>query len=875
MALKVWLVAWAAAALFALPAPASAQNAGTAAPAESAAGTAAADPATGEALVPPVAATDTTIVLPADAPELAEPVTVTVTFVVSKDGLPLRIELLPPPPDARREPVLEAEVLRRVAEFVFVPGRFRGKPVAVRLRFVHTFLPRPRPVEAARSAVLQGRLIEKGTRLPVAGASLQLQVAGERIVVDADRRGRFAVRLPPGRAVVAIAAPGCLPFHQQETLAAGETLTVAYYLEKERYDPYEIVVVADKRRTELSRQVLRGPELRQVPGTFGDPLRVIQSLPGVASVVSLLPYPIVRGASPGNTGFLIDGVRVPLLFHLLAGPSVLHPEFIDEVQFHAGGFPVQYGGYTAGILDGKTRKARSGERRYDADLNLLQAGAFVRHPLSNNLTATAAARVGYPGMVLSLATDQASLSYWDYQLRLDSGDATKGFTVFAFGASDELLGPAPGSDPTKPNPPLVPVLRLGFHRLDLRGQRRLGRVDASARVVGGMDQTLSGSAGTLTTLTSDVLLRANARLTRALDLHSGVDLQARDTDTAASSGTRDPTRLGEVTAGLRRLYSAGVFAETLWRPTPNWLWRLGLRGDARNDEQTSQLSADPRLAVRYRLTSRSPLLPDLAADVTTTTDREAVWLKAGVGVYHQPPRLFLPLPGLDTLPLRYGLLRAVQSSVGLELPVGPELLLSSEAFFNYMNPVVFDVSVNPDLADVLDLGPSALPGQLPADLQTESLADRVLGRLVTPQQGRSYGLELMLRREARQGPYGWIAYTLSASERRRDGSYVPFDFDRTHLLNLVVGLPLARNWDVGARLQYQSGKPATTTLGYNAARMDGYVRVDLRVDKRVVWNQWLLDFYVDLTNAALFPEEVNAGQVLRYVLPTVGVRGRL
>lgn len=192
-----------------------------------------------------------------------------------------------------------------------------------------------------------------------------------------------------------------------------------------------------------------------------------------------------------------------------------------------------------------------------------------------------------------------------------------------------------------------------------------------------------------------------------------------------------------------------------------------------------------------------------------------------------------------------------------------------------MNPVVFDVSINPDLADVLDLGPSALPGQLPANLQNESLADRVLGRLITPQQGRSYGLELMLRREARQGPYGWIAYTLSASERRRDGSYVPFDFDRTHLLNLVLGMPLARNWDVGVRVQYQSGKPATTTTGYNSARMNGYVRVDLRVDKRVVWNQWLLDFYVDLTNAALFPEEVNAGQVLRYVLPTVGVRGRL
>jgi hypothetical protein len=43
----------------------------------------------------------------------------------------------------------------------------------------------------------------------------------------------------------------------------------------------------------------------------------------------------------------------------------------------------------------------------------------------------------------------------------------------------------------------------------------------------------------------------------------------------------------------------------------------------------------------------------------------------------------------------------------------------------------------------------------------------------------------------------------------------------------------------------------------------------------VVWRDWLLDFYVDVTNVALMPEEVAAGRVIRYVLPTVGLRGRL
>ena len=51
-------------------------------------------------------------------------------------------------------------------------------------------------------------------------------------------------------------------------------------------------------------------------------------------------------------------------------------------------------------------------------------------------------------------------------------------------------------------------------------------------------------------------------------------------------------------------------------------------------------------------------------------------------------------------------------------------------------------------------------------------------------------------------------------------------------------------------------RPPATTPRYGA----GYFRFDFRVDKRAVWRKWLLDFYVDVTNAALLPEEVTAGR---------------
>jgi hypothetical protein len=133
----------------------------------------------------------------------------------------------------------------------------------------------------------------------------------------------------------------------------------------------------------------------------------------------------------------------------------------------------------------------------------------------------------------------------------------------------------------------------------------------------------------------------------------------------------------------------------------------------------------------------------------------------------------------------------------------------------------------------------------------------------------------MLRKRSRSGVYGWLAYTLSRSERQREGRWVPFDFDRPHILNAVLGVPLGGGWEVGGRFQYQSGTPVTTTYGYNEGRKQPFIRLDLRIDKRAVWRSWLLDYYIDIQNVLLSAEEVAPGQALRFVLPTIGLRAKL
>jgi TonB family protein len=817
----------------------------------------------GPTIEPPRPLTETSVAYPAGAPPQSAPIVVSVELVIGSQGTVDKVQVTTP-----RHPVFDEAVVAAAKAFRFQPARYGGAPISVQITFTHTFLPPPAPANSAdagpaRTATLRGRLVELGTRQPITEATVSATVQGRSYSVDADRTGRFRLPLPPGAARISVFAPNHNPFLQQETLAPFQELAVSYLIERDRYNPYETVVRGKRRREEVSRITLRGAELQQIPGTFGDPFRVIQTLPGVASVVSLLPFPVVRGASPSATGFLLDGTTIPLLYHLLVGSSVIHPEFIDEIQFYPGGAPAPYGQYTGGIIDGRTARARPDQHLLDFDANLLQAGGFVRQPVpALGLTVTAAARYGYPGLILGLATDQVSLSYWDYQARADAGDARNGWTAFFYGANDELDTRAATVPAGTPSPPLTPELILGFHRIDLRAHRTQGRLDETYRIVLGHDHTFS--AGTdFTVWLAEPSIVADWVQNDALTLRAGLIGSLRDIQQGAGANA-SAGGLAAITAPLHRFQVGSAYLEAVWRPTPRLLVRPGLRGDAYTDGDTNKSSADPRLTLRYRLFDR--VLAGLPAG-----DDSAVWLKASAGIYHQPPRFVLPLPGLDMLPLKYGLLQSYQTSLGTEVPLQNHFQFSAEGFFNYMDPTIFDLAVN-DTSVVNAPNQTLTP---PAVVLPAQEIEKLINRLTQPETGRAYGLELLLRRQSRTGLFGWISYTISRSERLQQGRWIPYDFDRVQLLNLVAGLPLPRNWDLGFRAQYQSGRPVTTTAGYNAGRADGYWRIDLRVDKRALWKKWLLDFYVDITNVALMPEEIEPGTVIRYVLPTVGLRGRL
>jgi hypothetical protein len=81
---------------------------------------------------------------------------------------------------------------------------------------------------------------------------------------------------------------------------------------------------------------------------------------------------------------------------------------------------------------------------------------------------------------------------------------------------------------------------------------------------------------------------------------------------------------------------------------------------------------------------------------------------------------------------------------------------------------------------------------------------------------------------------------------------------------VVASYRLPRNWEASGRFRYVSGNPRTPVTGSvydasrdvyqptygatNSARNGSFHQADLRLDKKWIYDRWMLNFYVDLQN---------------------------
>jgi hypothetical protein len=648
----------------------------------------------------------------------------------------------------------------------------------------------------------------------------------------------------------------------------------------------EVQVRAAPRAKEATSFGLARAESGLVPGTQGDSLKVVQSLPGVARPAFGTGQLVVWGSAPEDTRVYVDGVEIPALYHGGGLRSTVNAELVRSIDFVPGGWGAEYGRGLGGLVRAETRALPTEGTHGYLSADTLDGSGMVSTTIGDRVRVGAAARYGWVDRVLDVA---GAPDLGDYYAIPRYGDAQalasvalregESITLVALGSEDDLRRAIPSADPARVR---AQTTDASFGRVYAHYARTLedGAVVHVTPFVGtdrsALDATFGAEPARLDESAWRYGVRAShqASIIRTVVLTSGVDVMGTRTSLSRAGSLTIPPREGDVTA-FGQPPGDDVAGDTWWTHvldvapyavaqidagpltiTPGARLDAFLVEGSRSTPRVGQTPAvgfsrltsvvDPRVSLRWRATRRLSLL-------------------ASGGTYHQPPAPedLSAVFGTPALTLSH----ATHATFGESLAVTETLSVEATAFYK-------------------SLGDLPVRSRLPAPILARAL--------VQDGEGRAYGLQILVRQQLARGFFGWLSYTLSRSERRYvgDAQWRLFDYDQPHVLAIVASKTIG-TWTVGARFRWMSGLPRTPVAGaiydarddvyqplfgaQNSTRLPDFEELDLRVDKSLGPH---LRAYVEIDNATLHAnkeEIVYSDDYTRkgYVtgLPAMGVVG--
>ncbi len=778
-----------------------------------------------------------------------------------------------------------------------------GTPVASRFKFRFTFSlkevePGPTPnvdepvdeKEGLSGTVLADTNGEGAEEVGIGGARVVLKPkdGSPSRTLTTDAEGRFDFGdVPPGAYDVEVIAEGFAKTELVEEITDGSRNTVKYRVFVAT-GGLEVTIRGQRPPREVVKRSISKREIDRVPGTNGDALKSLQNLPGVARPPGIIGILLVRGSGPADTQTFIDGTIVPLIYHFGGLSSVVPTEILEKIDFFPGNFGSEYGRVMGGIVDVGIRSPKDDGYHGVAQVDLIDARALVEGPIADGWTFMASGRRSYIDAWLGPTLEAAGASvtqapvYYDYQLFVEHNSPSVGrFRVGFFGSDDalELLvaDPAPGEPALSGNV----GLHTGFQRLQILYEKEFERDSLRGVVAFGHDD-IGFSLGPLFFVLDSFSVTSRFehthRVSKELRIHSGFDLftgyadvQARFPEPNARPG--EPPNQPFSTKPFRDFSTSAVVAqpsiytELEVEPLPNIRLVPGVRLD--ESSYNGEFTVSPRFSSRFGLRDEFPKTA----------------LKAGVGVFHQPPQFQQAIAPLGTPAVRSN--RAIHYGLGVEQEVTTQIDASVEGFVKQLDNQV--------------IGNASTTGAGSIFYDNRAL-------------GYSAGGEFLLRYKPDDRFFGWAAYTLSRSVRQTEPGEpeTPVAFDQTHILTVLGSYQLGHGWEIGARFRFVSGNlidpsvcdPLSDTcdpnrtnalfhapsgayvpipIGDNTERLPPFHALDIRVDKKWKFDGWSLSAYLDVQNVYNNQNPEAVGYNFNFtarsyvnglpILPSLGLRG--
>ena len=674
-----------------------------------------------------------------------------------------------------------------------------------------------------------------GESLPFASVYLK----GENRGGISNESGYYAITsIPSGRHTLVASLIGYRIFHEEVEIG-DEDLVVEVRLQEQAIEVETTVVEAEREEVESfdispGRTTLQVRELKAAPAAIeADPIRTIQTLPGVATLSDFSVGLYVRGGTPDQNLILLDGTDVYNPSHLFGLFSTFPADAAKSTELLRGGYPAKYGGRLSAVLNVITDEGNKEEFEAAGGVSLLSSRLTMQGPAGKGSWLLSGRRT-HLDPLLKFAEEKLDAKRFRYNFY-----DLQGKTHQILSHDDQLTVAAyKGRD----------VLLYRFDEFDF--DLSWGNQTISSKWTHVFDSalfgnfTFTGSRFRAQTLfdTEDVRLKESNRLT---DLSFKGDVNYFPNQNHAVEMGLWIKRMsmeyifGEanqewVDIDVEAFHNA-LYAQDNWRVTQLLTLQPGLRfNQFANGGYTGW---SPRLAARYQIGMDT-------------------FLKGAVGQYHQYIfRLAREFQGISLLSNVWALADSTAApSKAIHYIAGAETKLLG-----------LDLDAEVYYKDYKGL----------YELNYDEQASTDFGDLLRRGDGQAYGFDLMLRKRAGRHT-GWLSFSTGISERTIDGlnqdgegveSSFKSKFDRRFQVNLIHSWRFRKKWTLNSRAAYASGQPYTQVLGrgevelpsgyrwtfnnrgeLNAVRLPSYQRLDLSIQRQFEFRSWDMKFYLQVIN---------------------------
>lgn len=561
------------------------------------------------------------------------------------------------------------------------------------------------------------------------------------------------------------------------------------------------VIRARQVREGLSVIPVTRADLRRTASPLGeaDPIKYIQTLPGVSTGMEGSSAYYVRGGNGGNNMTTLDGIPIYGAGHLLGLTTAYPSEIVSGNDFYAGGFPTDAGGFTSSLLQLKSADGDFQKVHGSASVNNFLVGAQGSIPLKTNksslLTSVRFSPLGWEYNLLRPRLD-AGLHLPDH-LRTVVGDAYAKATwkidesnrVFlsVFGSYDRY-GYDQDINASRTLGWSNLIVNLTWARQTSSGWNWETRLSHNGfQAFQGQKQTVKGGKTTRLFIQSalseeGLQAKASKQIGPALEVQTGAD-----------------AFLSFFKPGVSKVYQDKELSARAGNPLVSV--HGSLHGQFSYSKEAFHASAGIR-ATLYKSDSYKAILPtahlSLAYQLSPSLITKATFDHA-VQFFHSlegiptgwSMEMLIPSTGQNRPET------ADQAWAGLEFARGP-VTVAIGGFYKYMKDLVF-------YADASTFFNSAWQ-EWRQNLESGT--------------GHAYGIEFFSHVETGRFS-GQLAYTLSKTDRlfpnQNFGKPIPFKFDRRHVLNLtgeyILGKRARASHGLSAGLSLASGHWETVKSG--------------------------------------------------------------